>query len=135
MGTKRETIMRFRLLGTDGKEIDSRQIRVTRTFMAQEIDRGNITGVTPEKESQPFNLSKEDKARLDRLSLLIKSISDETTKKDLSRFTDQLGDIWYDRADRAETLLQLSRSVDTNSTITPDLKTRILEQINLIYTQ
>lgn len=42
--------MRFRLLGTDGKEIDSRQIRVTRTFMAQEIDKGNITGVTPEKE-------------------------------------------------------------------------------------
>ena len=135
MGTKRETIMRFRLLGTDGKEIDSRQIRVTRTFMAQEIDKGNITGVTPEKEWQPFNLSKEDKARLDRLSLLIKNIPDEVVKKDLSRFTDQLGDIWYDRADRAETLLQLSRSVDANSTITPDLKTRILEQINLIYTQ
>ena len=56
-------------------------------------------------------------------------------KKDFSRFTDQLGDIWYDRADRAETLLQLSRSVDANSTITPDLKARILEQINLIYTQ
>lgn len=134
MGTKRETILRFRLLGTDGKEIDSRQIRVTRTFMAQEIDRGNITGVTPDK-AEPFNLSKEDKDRLDRLSLLIKNIPDEATKKDLSRFTDQLGDIWYDRADRAETLLQLSRSVDSNSKITPELKTRILEQINLIYTQ
>lgn len=103
--------------------------------MAQEIDRGNITGVTPEKTNQPFNLSKEDKARLDRLSLLIKNIPDEGTQKDLSRFTDQLGDIWYDRADRAETLLQLSRSVDSNSQITPELKTRILEQVNLIYTQ
>lgn len=135
MGSKRETIMRFRLLGIDGKEIDSRQIRVTRTFMAQEIDKGNITGVSPEKANQPFNLSKEDKARLDRLSLLIKNIPDEVTQKDLSRFTDQLGDIWYDRADRAETLLQLSRSVDSNSQITPELKTRILEQVNLIYTQ
>lgn len=135
MGTKRETILRFRLLGTDGKEIDSRQIRVTRTFMAQEIDRGNITGVTADKTGQPFNLSKEDKDRLDRLSLLIKNIPDEAVKKELSRFTDQLGDIWYDRTDRAETLLQLSRSVDSNSNITPELKTRILEQINLIYTQ
>lgn len=124
--------MRFRLLGTDGKEIDSRQVRVIRSFMAQSIDRGDPE--TP-PETQPFNLSKEDKARLDRLSLLVKSIGDEATRKDISRFTDQLGDIWYDRADRAETLLQLSRSVDSNSTISPDLKARILEQISLIYTQ
>lgn len=79
--------MRFRLLGTDGKEIDSRQVRVIRSFMAQAIE-GDSTA--PDDTPQPFNLSKEDKARLDRLTLLIKSVPDEATKKDLSRFVDQL---------------------------------------------
>lgn len=103
--------------------------------MAQTVDSNNITGVTPDKTTQTFNLSKEDKARLDRLSILVKSITDEEAKTDLMRYVDQLGDIWYDRADRAETLLQLSRSVDNNSAISPDLKSRITEQVNLIYTQ
>lgn len=79
--------MRFRLLGADGKEIDSRQVRVTRTFMAQAIE-GDTT--TDTDKPQPFNLSKEDKARLDRLTLLIKTVPDEAIKKDLLRFSDQL---------------------------------------------
>jgi hypothetical protein len=127
--------MKFRLLGSDGKELDSRQIRVTRSFMAQVTDANNITGVTPGKTTQTFNLSKEDKARLDRLTVLVKNVSDEATKKDLLRYVDQLGDIWYDRADRAETLLQFSRAVNDSDVVNADLKTRILEQINLIYTQ
>ncbi len=53
----------------------------------------------------------------------------------MMRYIDQLGDIWYDRADRAETLLQFSRAIDGNDKIIPDLKVRILEQVNLIYTQ
>jgi len=81
--------MRFRLLGNDGREIDSRQIRVTRSFMAQSIDPA-ISGIPTEKTPQSFNLSKEDKGRLDRLSALIRTISDEPTKKELSRYTDQL---------------------------------------------
>lgn len=89
VGNKRVTIMKFRLLGSDGKELDSRQIRVTRTFMAQVTDTNNITGVT-NKNSQTFNLSKEDKSRLDKLSLLIKNIGDETVRKDLLRYIDQL---------------------------------------------
>ena len=80
--------MRFRLLGSDGKDIDSRQIRVTRSFMAQAVEGGEVE--TPNDTPKPFNLSKEDKARLDRLSTLIKSIPDEATKKDVSRFVDQL---------------------------------------------
>ncbi len=135
LGTKRVTIMKFRLLSNDGKELDSRQVRVTRSFMAQVTDGSNITGVTPSKTSQTFNLSKEDKARLDRLTVLVKNITDETVKKELLRHIDQLGDIWYDRADRAETLLQFSRAVNDSDVINSDLKTRILEQINLIYTQ
>lgn len=126
--------MRFRLLGSDGKELDSRQIRVTRSFMAQVVD-SEITGVTPSKTPQTFNLSKEDKARLDRLSALVKNVSDETVRKDLMRYVDQLGDIWYDRSDRAETLLQFSRAVDDSDAVIPDLKARLLEQVNLIYTQ
>lgn len=133
VGTKRVTIMRFRILGADGKEIDSRQIRVTREFMAQEVNADIPNAPTP--TTQSFNLSKEDKARLDRLSTLVKNITDEAVKKDLMRSIDQLGDIWYDRADRAETLLQLAHAVDTSPSIPPDLKSRILEQINLIYTQ
>ena len=135
LGTKRVTIMKFRLLSNDGKELDSRQIRVTRSFMAQVTDANNITGVTPSKNTQTFNLSKEDKARLDRLTVLVKNITDEPVKKELLRHIDQLGDIWYDRADRAETLLQFSRAVNDSDAINADLKTRILEQINLIYTQ
>ena len=126
--------MKFRLLTSDGKELDSRQIRVTRSFMAQVSD-ANIIGVTPSKNSQTFNLSKEDKARLDKLGTMIKNVSDEAVKKDLLRYIDQLGDIWYDRADRAETLLQFSRAVDGTDAIPSDLKARILEQVSLIYTQ
>lgn len=126
--------MRFRILGADGKELDSRQIRVTRTFMAAEVD-AEINHTAPAKTTQTFNMTKEDKARLDRLSVLVKSIPDEGTKNELMRYVDQLGDIWYDRADRADTLVQFSHAVDGNSTIDPDLKSRILEQVSIIYTQ
>lgn len=134
LGTKRVTIMKFRILGADGTEIDSRQIRVTRTFMTQ-VNDADIIGIVPNKDTQVYNLSKEDKARLDRLNGLVKSIPDETSRKKLLLYVDQLGDIWYDRSDRAETLLQFSHTVDGESSLTPDLKTRIFEQINLIYTQ
>jgi hypothetical protein len=53
---------------------------------------------------------------------------------DLTKYVDQLGDIWYDRAERAENLLQLSHAINDSTTISADLKSRILEQINLIYT-
>lgn len=32
--------MRFRILANDGKELDSRQIRVTRSFMTQSVEDG-----------------------------------------------------------------------------------------------
>ncbi len=51
------------------------------------------------------------------------------------KYVDQLGDIWYDRADRAETLLQLSQAVDANTNISTDLKSRIMDQVNRIYTE
>lgn len=122
--------MRLRLLGADGQELDSRQIRVTRAFMAQVIDAENPVTTGP----QTFNLSEEDKNRLDRLTTLIRSISDETTRNEIARYGEQLGDIWYDRTDRAETLLQLSHAVEV-ADIPIDLKARIQDQINLIYTQ
>lgn len=132
MGNKRTTIMRLRLLKSDGSEIDTRQIRVTREFIAPIIDTENPTVII--KNPQIFNLSAEDKARLDKLQSLVQNVPEEE-RKELTRYLDQLGDIWYDRADRAETLLQFSQAVNISKSMTPELKTRILEQVNLIYTQ
>lgn len=64
----------------------------------------------------------------------MQNVPDEE-RKELTRYLDQLGDIWYDRADRAETLLQFSQAVNISKSMTPELKTRIHEQVNLIYTQ
>jgi hypothetical protein len=124
--------MRFRIVKNDGTEIDSRQIRITREFIEPPIINENPTVIT--KNETTFNLSGEDKARLDRLQNLVKNVPAES-QKELQRYIDQLGDIWYDRADRAETLLQFSHAVDGNSNIPAELKNRMLEQVNLIYTQ
>lgn len=81
-----------------------------------------------------FNLTQADKSRLEKLQNLIKNVSGEEAKE-MNRYLDQLGDIWYDRADRAETLLQFSQAVDRSTTLTTELKSRIADQINLIYTE
>lgn len=133
IGNKRTTVMRFRIVKNDGTEIDSRQIRVTREFIAPPVIE-DTPGIVIKDTETTFNLSGEDKARLDRLQTLVKNTPEES-QKELQRYIDQLGDIWYDRADRAETLLQFSYAVDADPNITGELKTRILEQVNLIYTQ
>ncbi len=131
IGNKRVTIMKIRLLKSDGGEIDTRQVRVIREFIAPVSD-----SPVPENTKTPlqFNLSAEDKWRLDQLNNLIKNVPEEE-RVILTRYTDQLWDIWYDRADRAETLLQFSQAVENSKTIPADLKNRIMEQIALIYTQ
>jgi PKD repeat protein len=134
IGTKRVTIMKLRILADDGKELGSRQIRVTRAFIAQADLVDTTTTTTPTDGPKQYNLSQEDKDRLDRLTTLVKNIP-EAERQAFTRYIDQLGDIWYDRADRAETLLQFSNTIEQNSTISPDLKERLLTQINLIYTQ
>ena len=134
IGNKRTTIMRFRIVKNDNTEIDSRQIRVTREFIAPPVIENNPGVVVIKDPQTTFNLSGEDKARLDKLQNLVKNVPAES-QKELQRYIDQLGDIWYDRADRAETLLQFSRAVDSETAIPGDLKSRILEQVNLIYTQ
>lgn len=134
IGNKRTTIMRFRIVKNDNTEIDSRQIRVTREFIAPPVIENNPGVVVIKDPQTTFNLSGEDKARLDKLQNLVKNVPAES-QKELQRYIDQLGDIWYDRADRAETLLQFSRAVDSDTAIPGDLKSRILEQVNLIYTQ
>ena len=133
MGNKRVTIMRLSLLKNDGSEIDSRQIRITREFITPSVDV-DAPGVIIKDPQTTFNLSSEDKARLDKLQNLVKNVP-EAERKTLQRFIDQLGDIWYDRADRAQTLLEFSHAVDGNTNMTPELKARILEQVSLIYTQ
>ena len=124
--------MKIRLLGADGEEIGkSRQIRVTRDFIAPiEI----VPVVTDDKTPKKYNLTVEDKARLEKLSALVKTIP-EAERKIFTKYIDQLGDIWYDRADRAETLLQFSQALQTNKNISPDLKERLETAIELVYTQ
>lgn len=134
IGKKRTTIMRFRLIKNDGTEIDSRQIRVTRDFIAPPVIESENTSPNIKNTTTTFNLSNEDKTRLERLQTLVKNVPSES-QKELQRYIDQLWDIWYDRADKAETLLQFSHAVDGDASIPAELKTRILEQVNLIYTQ
>jgi hypothetical protein len=76
----------------------------------------------------------EDKERLEKLNALVKNIP-ESERKEFTKYIDQLGDIWYDRADRAETLLQFSQAIQKNKNISPDQKERLYTAINLIYTQ
>jgi hypothetical protein len=132
-GNQRVTIMKIRLLDTAGQEIGkSRQIRITREFIAPiEI----ATVVKPdEKAPKKYNLTVEDKERLEKLNALVKNIP-ESERKEFTKYIDQLGDIWYDRADRAETLLQFSQAIQKNKNISPDQKERLYTAINLIYTQ
>ena len=128
-GTKRVTIMRIRLIGQDNEDITSRQIRVTRSFLAlpDEVDMTT-------KEPKTFNLSQEDKDRIDKLRNLVQ-IAPEEERAEFNKLLDQLGDIWYDTADRTQTLILFSLAVDASTTLPEDLKKKILEQINLIYTQ
>ena len=81
-----------------------------------------------------FSIFQQQTRLVDKLQWLVQNVPDEE-RKELTRYLDQLGDIWYDRADRAETLLQFSQAVNISKSMTPELKTRILEQVNLIYTQ
>lgn len=62
--------MRIKLIKADGTEIDSRQIRITREFIAPLADVD-----TTSNTSTPltFNLSAEDKERLEKLQSLIKN--------------------------------------------------------------
>ena len=131
IGNKRTTTMRFRIVKSDGTDIDSRQIRVVRDFISPPVDTGTSPS-TP--QTQTFNLSPDDKSRLDKLQNLVKNAPADDQKV-LQRYVDQLGDIWYDRADRAETLLQFSNAVNDSKTMTSDLKSLILEQVQLIYTE
>ncbi len=48
---------------------------------------------------------------------------------------DQLGDNWYDTADRIQTLDMFANVVNASPTLTADLKKKLQEQINSIYTQ
>lgn len=124
--------MKIRLLGADGEEIGkSRQIRVTRDFIAP-IEIVPVT--SDEKTPKKYNLTADDKVRLEKLSALVKTIP-ETERKLFTKYIDQLGDIWYDRADRAETLLQFSQAIQNNKNISPDLKERLETAIELVYTQ
>lgn len=65
-GTKRVTVMRIRLIGQDNEDIASRQIRVTRSFLALPDEAG-----APTRDPKTFNLSQEDKDRIDKLRSLV----------------------------------------------------------------
>ncbi len=59
--------MKLRIIGNDNKDIDTRQIRVVRKFLtATESDI-----VTDTKAPQVFNLSQEDKDRIEKLRNLV----------------------------------------------------------------
>jgi hypothetical protein len=59
--------MKLRIIGNDNKDIDTRQIRVVRKFLtATESDI-----VTDTKAPQIFNLSQEDKDRIEKLRNLV----------------------------------------------------------------
>jgi len=59
--------MKLRLVGTNNLDLDTRQIRVTRTFMTATEPAIIIDTKAP----QTFNLSQEDKDRIDKLRNLI----------------------------------------------------------------
>ncbi len=66
-GNKRVTIMKLRTIGQNNQDIDSRQIRVTRKFLA-------ITGpdLVPDTTAPTsYNLSQEDKDRIEKLRNLV----------------------------------------------------------------
>lgn len=129
-GTKRETIMKLRLVGNNNQDIDSRQIRVIRKFLAvTETDT-----ITDNTTPQAFNLSQEDKDRIEKLRNLVQGAPDEE-KKEFNKILDQLGDNWYDVAERIQTLNLFSNAVNASSALSDDLKKKILEQISIVYTQ
>ena len=79
--------MRLRIVKNDGSEIDSRQIRVTRDFIAPVVEE--TPGIIIKDPQTIYNLSSDDKARLDKLQNLVKNVPDEE-RKALQRYVDQL---------------------------------------------
>lgn len=129
-GTKRVTIMKIRSIGNNNQDLDTRQIRVIRTFLAN-TEKDIIEDPEVPKT---FNLSQEDKDRIERLRNLIQTAPKEE-KDEFNKILDQLGDNWYDVAERIQTLNLFSNRVNESSTLSADLKKKILEQISLVYTQ
>ncbi len=129
-GTKRVTIMKLRLIGNDNKDIDSRQIRVIRKFLTATESEVIVDTKAP----QTFNLSQEDKDRIEKLRNLVQSSPDEE-KAEFNKILDQLGDNWYDIAERIQTLNLFSNTVNASKSLSSDLKKKILEQISIVYTQ
>lgn len=132
-GSKRVTIMKLRIIGQNNQDIDSRQIRVTRKFLA--ITESELIPDTTAPKA--FNLTQEDKDRIEKLRNLVLGASgiSEDEKSEFNKMLDQLGDNWYDTADRIQTLDLFANFVNTSPTLSADLKKKIQEQINLIYTQ
>jgi hypothetical protein len=129
-GTKRVTIMKIRSIGNNNQDLDTRQIRVIRTFLAN-TEKDIIEDPEVPKT---FNLSQEDKDRIERLRNLIQTAPKEE-KDEFNKILDQLGDNWYDVAERIQTLNLFSNRVNESSTLSADLKKKILEQISIVYTQ
>jgi hypothetical protein len=129
-GTKRVTIMKIRTIGNDDKDIDSRQIRVIRTF----LENTEKDSVDDQKVLQILNLSQEDKDRIDKLRNLIET-APKVEKDAFNKILDQLGDNWYDVTDRIQILNLFSNRVNESTHLSEDLKKRILEQISIVYTQ
>jgi hypothetical protein len=122
--------MKLRIIGNNNQDIDTRQIRVIRKFLtATDTDL-----VTDTKEPQVFHLSQEDKDRIEKLRNLVASAPDEE-KKEFNKILDQLGDNWYDVAERIQTLNLFSNTVNASTALSPELKKKILEQISIVYTQ
>jgi len=122
--------MKLRIVGSNNQDIDSRQIRVIRTFLAP-VD---VEPVTDKTEPQVFHLSQEDKDRIERLRNLVKSAPEEEMRE-FNKILDQLGDNWYDVAERIQTLNLFSNTVNESTSLSPELKKKILEQISIVYTQ
>jgi len=122
--------MKIRLIGNNDQDLGSRQIRVTRTFLAN-TETDLIEDIQAPKT---FNLSQEDKDRIEKLRNLVQSVPKEE-KAEFDKILDQLGDNWYDVAERIQTLNLFSNKVNESTTLSVDLKKKILEQISIVYTQ
>lgn len=84
-GTQRVTIMKIRLIGNNNQDLDTRQIRVTRTFLTKtEPDLIEDT-----QAPKTFNLSQEDKDRIEKLRNLVQSVPKEE-KAEFDKILDQL---------------------------------------------
>ncbi|MEI6711672.1 MAG: hypothetical protein WCK88_05855 [bacterium] len=63
--------MKIRIVGNDNKDIDSRQIRVTRKFLAAPEETPTATTTIDTKAPQTFNLTQADKDRIEKLRNLV----------------------------------------------------------------